>query len=298
MNMAVNLYKSISVRPLQPTIGAEISGVDLTRPLTRSVRDEIYAALLRHGVVFFRDQPIDRAQHVAFARAFGKPENNAVSALLAQDQAFPEVTQNYSEGKGTPGVDCWHTDGSDHAVPPLGAVLRGFVIPSLGGDTVFSSSVSAYAALDDRTKQRIENLRAVHSLDQVALYAPMTREQIDQLRRHYTPIEHPVVRIHPDTGERTLFVSQFYTSHIVGMDPIESRALLDRLCDEFKRPEHQVRFAWRPHSIAFWDNRAVQHYAVQGYDEPRKMERVMIEGTRPTGPGQTPEPQPLPDLPG
>lgn len=273
--------EAIRVRPLQPAIGAEIEGVDLGRPLTRAIRDQIWDALSRHGAIFFRDQDITRAQHIAFGEAFGQLQAHPI----APNPEDPRVLIVAADGVKKQGADIWHSDHSDQATSPVGSILRACIVPSLGGDTVFSSAVAAYNKLDNELKARIEGLRAVH--DQSLGYAKRGLDATQQkaLLEKFPPVEHPVVRIHPETGQRMLYVNEAYTSHIVGLSEAESRALLRTLVDEFKKPEHQVRFQWRVHSIAFWDNRAVQHYAVTDYTEPRRLERITIDGEAPFGPG-------------
>ena len=282
-----------SVRRLQPSLGAEINDVDLRQPLTRALRDAIYSALLQYKVIFFRDQDIDREQHVAFSRAFGELEVND----LIPNADHPEIRQLKVDGKSKSSeTDIWHTDNGWRPVPPCASVLRAYTLPSLGGDTLFANAVAAYEGLDDETKARIENLHAVQTALHPSKINNIHPRALEKLRTCAPPVIYPVVRIHPDTSERILFVNERYTDHIVGLDRSESDALLRHLTDQIKRPEYQVRFNWRVHSIAMWDNRSTQHYGVNDYDEPRHLERVTVIGTAPIGPLDVRQPHPLPTL--
>jgi len=266
----------IGVRRVQPMIGAEIEGVDLRQPLSDRQRDAIWNALLKHKVIFFRDQDITRQQHIAFSRRFG---DLLIHPLRASEEE-PAVMKVM--GTGASGADQWHSDNSYEAIPPAASILKAYVIPSLGGDTAFANAVAAYEGLPDAVKARIEHMTAVHEV--TTYFARMPKYSPEQLRamaeRTGPGVAHPVVRIHPDTGERVLYVNA-YTSHIVGLEREESDRLLALLTDQFKRPEYQARMAWRPNSIAFWDNRSAVHYAVTDYNEPRHLERTTIAGVAP-----------------
>ena len=268
---------AITVRPIQPRIGAEIEGVDLARPLTTEVRDAIYQAVLDHGVIFIRDQDITREQHIEFGRSFGE----LVKPLLPLE-GYPEILMVKSSGAKPSGADMWHSDHSDRQTPPFGSILRARDLPSLGGDTLWSSAVAAYDALPQALKEKIGDLMCVHDFRQNmarAHYGP-TKEK--EILENYLPIVKPVVAAHPDTGKPLLFVNRHFTTHIVGLEKAESDAILRILFDEISKPDHQVRLSWRVNTFAFWDNRAVQHYAVYDYDEPRYMERVTVMGQCPT----------------
>jgi alpha-ketoglutarate-dependent taurine dioxygenase len=264
----------IKAVPMQPNIGAEIEGVDLSKPLDEEIRGEIYQALLTYKVVFFRNQIISREQHLALGRAFG----NLVPVPTTIVPGYPELLELYGDAKKKLYSDIWHTDQSYQSAPPLGAILRSITLPSRGGDTVFSNVVSAYEALDAKVQAQIEGLRAVHDYTTNLFRYQYTPEKEAAVRASNVPFEHPVVAVHADTGERMIFVNPHYTSHIVGLEKGESDRLLRILFEEVTKPDHQVRFTWRPNSIAFWDNRSTQHYAVADYKEPRRMERIAIEG--------------------
>jgi alpha-ketoglutarate-dependent taurine dioxygenase len=281
----------LSVRPLQPYVGAEVGGVNLAEPLTATIRDDIYAALLKYKVIFFRDQPLTREQHIALGSAFGELEAHPVEPT----PGYPLILQVKADGIIKRGPDIWHTDNMYEAAPPSVSILRAITIPSLGGDTVFSNAIAAYEGLDSETKAKIEHLKADCTFP-VTRRKDLSAERKEELRGRYPTLAFPIVRIHPDTGERTIFVCEAYSENVAGLEPQESEKLLHVLWDRIKRPEYQVRFSWRVNSIAMWDNRAVQHYAVTDYSEPRHMERVTAKGTKPFGPGETGPAHLLPTL--
>lgn len=266
--------ETIDIRPLQPTIGAEIAGIDLARPLAPAVRDAVRAAVLKYKVVFFRDQSIDNDQHAAFAREFGplyvhpstrRDEKIApIHKIAAEDAAIYEKRIHRDVGPG----DAYHTDTSWRLVPTWGAVLRAVTLPALGGDTIWVDANLAYEGLSDELKRRLEGLHVTHDF----------REALVGAGHDYPIVAHPVVRTHRETGQNILWVNLQQRPQILGVELSESRALLDEVLRQYKRPEFQVRFSWAPGSVAFWDNRAAVHYAVKNYgDFPRVLERILIE---------------------
>lgn len=280
------------VTRLQPAFGAEITGVDLRQTLTPELRDAIYVALLRYKVIFFHDQDITREQHVALGRAFGELEVDG----LKPNAEYPEIMVLKVDASSKHVVtDIWHTDNAWIAVPPFATVTRACVLPSVGGDTVFANAVAAYDGLDEETKARIESLQAAQSVYHLNKSKSIDPLVLNNLGDAASPVTYPVVRIHPDTGERILYVNERYTDYIVGLNRSESDKLLRHLNDQFKRPECQLRFKWRVHSIAMWDNRSTQHYGVRDYNEPRHLERITIlGGPAPAGPCEARQPHPLP----
>lgn len=271
------------ITPLQPSLGALITGIDLTEPLSRERHGALQAALLRYKVLFFQDQHLTREQHIAFGAAFGDLETHPVFSHPDHPEILPLVSREFV-GKYRHTTDSnWHADTTFRTEPSAASILLQHVSPGLGGDTVFANAVAAYETLDDETKDRIDGLTAIHD-PSVFIQFLDTEEKKSALREQFPPVEHPVVRIHPETGEKVLYVNSVFTRHIVGLEPEESRALLAKLFDQVKRPEFQVRWSWRPGSIAFWDNRATQHYAAPDYRGDRHMERVTIVGDRPVGP--------------
>ncbi|UQS25746.1 TauD/TfdA family dioxygenase [Amycolatopsis thermalba] len=270
-------YEMFTLCPLGPLIGAEITGVDLRRPLTAELREELNRALLEWKVLFFRDQDITAAQQRAFARNWGPLETNPFLPSGDSD----EVTR-FARGAGMPGFEnIWHTDVTWRPEPALGSVLRLVEVPPLGGDTLWADMAAAYDNLPADVRERIDGLRAVH--DFVPGFARFAdHDLLARWQDRFPPVEHPVVRTHPETGRKTLFVNQAFTTHITGLDRDESDRLLRLLFAQAHVPEYQVRFSWRPNSVAFWDNRATQHYAVNDYHpHARVAERVAIAGDRP-----------------
>ncbi|CAN5174918.1 TauD/TfdA family dioxygenase [soil metagenome] len=262
----------IAIRPLQPTIGAEIEGVDLSRPLSVAQRDAIRAAILKYKVIFFRDQPLDNDQHAAFARQFGPlythpstkhdPKISQIHKIAAIDQAEYEKRRgDLRDGDG------YHSDTSWRLVPTWGAVLRAVTLPDVGGDTIWVDANLAYEGLSEDLKARLAGLHVTHDF----------RAALTAGGNDYPIVAHPVVRTHRETGQKILWVNLTQKPQILGVELSESRALLDEILRQYKRPEFQVRFAWKPNSVAFWDNRAAVHYAVRNYgDFPRLLERILI----------------------
>jgi len=267
--------------PQQPSIGAEIPGIDLRLPLTDELREQVRRLLLRFKVLFFRDQDITRAQHIDFGRKFGDLD---VHPLVQADEPIIQAISAERFRKSAASVKAytnrWHSDETFRSVPPIASILRAIEVPDIGGDTLFADATAAYDGLTDEVKERIEKLEAVHSLAHG--FAWYKSQKWEQLNSQYPPVTHPVVRLHPDTGAKVLFVNSVFTSHIVGLDQAESEGLLAHLNAQFTRPEYQVRFKWRKGSLAFWDNRASQHYGVWDFgDATRELERVTIKGQLP-----------------
>jgi taurine dioxygenase len=278
--------QGLTVRRLQPAIGALISGADLRRPLSQPVFQDVKSALLAHGVIFFRDQDISYERHVALGEMFGE--------LVRDHGSNPERPEilpvKSAAGAKDQSQDRWHSDGCYMAIPPAVSILRAIQAHSFGGDTCFASGVAAYAGLSDEMKARIADLRFESDMAQLLrrgakrALAVGAEEMWRELERKYPAVDHPVVRAHPETGQPVLFISENQATGIVGMEKAEGRELIRTLADEIKRPEYQLRWNWRPHSIAIWDNRAVQHYAVPDPQLDRYMERVtVVSGGRPLG---------------
>ena len=260
------------VRPLEPTIGAEISGVDISAPISDGVRDAIKATLLEYKVIFFRDQPLTTGQHAAFAARFGPlytHPNTARDARIAHIHKIAAADfAKYERVKDPTTVESgYHTDTSWRLVPTWGAVLRAVTLPEVGGDTIWVDAGAAYDALSPEVKARLEGLHVTHDY----------REALNRVGLDYPIVAHPVVRTHRETGRKTLWVNFTQRPHIIGLDLAEGRELLTLVLEQYRKPEHQVRFSWRPDSVAFWDNRAAVHYAVRNYgDFPRVLDRILI----------------------
>lgn len=274
---------------LTSCIGAEVTGVNLgDASRDDGLFAELKALLLKHRVLFLRDQDITRAEHVAFARRFGDLEDHPVAG---SDPEHPGLVRIYRSEEKNPYENNYHTDGLWRPNPPMGAVLRCIECPEVGGDTIWVNMVEAYSRLPEDIKKKIANLRAASSIEHGfgAVMEPETRRK---LGRENPPVEHPVVRTHPETGEKILFVGSFTTHFLNYHTPENVRFGLDKnpgaslllqfLQSQASVPEYQVRWRWQPNTVAIWDNRATQHYAVMDYwPAPRKMERAGIVGDVP-----------------
>jgi len=247
---------------------------------------EINQALLNHGVIFFRDQDITPEQHIAFGRGFGKLD---IHPFIPHLEGFPEIIQlggkTLGPSKYARNANVWHTDLTYRQEPPLASILHGLQVPESGGDTMFADLCAAYEGLSDKMQHMLSGLVAVHSIAQTK-----TRQEISSLNEvkqlqwsleNVPPGEHPLVCTHPETGRRVLFVNRYFTSYIKDMHEHESTALLEMLHGHINHPEYQCRFRWRAHSIAMWDNRCTQHYALADYKQIRRMHRVTVCGGRP-----------------
>ena len=267
-------YEAIEVRPLTRVIGAEIGGVDLTRPLSNRQIDELHTAIAEHQVIFFRDQEIDHDAHKAFGRLFG---DLAIHSGVPGIDGHPEIVAIHADADSEfIAGENWHSDLTMNAEPPMGSILHLHTLPETGGDTLFASMTAAYDALSDRMKTYLDGLTAIHDGDHV--YRPL----FPDLDRRYPSSVHPVVRTHPVTGKKGIFVNPSYTTQIVGVSKDESDAILGYLYQHCANPNFHVRFRWRPHSIAFWDNRCTWHLAVWDYyPETRSGFRVTVAGDRP-----------------
>ncbi|MFE3864854.1 TauD/TfdA dioxygenase family protein [Streptomyces goshikiensis] len=264
-------YELFGIEPVTGLIGAEVSGVDLREPVGPVLFAELDRALLEWKVLFFRGQHVTAGQHLDFARRWGELEVNPFFP-----QEVPYLSRIEASAQKPGGQNVWHADGTWREKPLLGSVLRAVEVPEAGGDTCFADMGAAYDGLSAEMKRRIDELTAV---DDFALsFGPgMDADKLAELRVKYPAVEHPVVRCHPRTGRRTLFVNPAFTTHITGLEAGESEALLGFLFQQVAVPEYQVRFRWEADSIALWDNQATQHYAVNDYfPQHRLMERVAI----------------------
>jgi len=267
----------IGVRKLTPCIGAEISGVDLSRPLGEELFRAVHDALMEHQVVFFRDQALTPAQQKAFGARFGPLHIHPASS--DHPEGHPEVMVIHADERSRfVAGELWHSDVSCDQVPPMGSILYLLEVPRVGGDTLFASMYAAYDALSGPIKQLLEPLTAVH--DGGHYYAG--RYDGARTGGEFPRAEHPVVRTHPVTGRRLLFVNRMFTTHIPALRPAESEAVLEMLYRHIESPQFQCRFTWRVGSVAFWDNRCVQHQAIWDYYPQRRHgHRVTIQGSAP-----------------
>ena len=271
-------YQTIEVRKTTPNIGAEISGVDLSQPLGNQQFQEVHDALMDNLVIFFRDQKLSAERHKEFGRRFGKLHvHPAAPSMLAE---HPEifVLKTDEKSKHVAGED-WHSDVSCDAEPPMGSILYiTEVPPDGGGDTLFANMYLAYETLSAPIKTMIDGMTAIH--DGEPYYRG--RYSADDAGKKYPRSEHPIVRTHPVTRKKGLFVNRMFTTRIAGLGKNESNAILEMLYRHIETPEFSTRFVWRPDSIAFWDNRCAQHRAVWDYYPNRRYgHRVTICGDKP-----------------
>jgi len=271
-------YQRINVEPIAGALGAEVKGVHLATPVDDATRAEIHDAWMRHQVLFFRDQAIGPEQHKAFARGFGELHVHPVLPSR-RDEGHPEIVVLESDASRPFVAETWHSDVTFERKPPLGSVLRGTVIPEWGGDTMWASMYAAYEALSTAMQRLLSELRAVH--DGGAFQALATEAQRRELAQDERTT-HPVIRTHPVTGRKAIFVNSTFTKKIAGMRSKESAALLSFLYEHVGSPEFTCRFRWRPNSIAMWDNRCTQHRVItDNLHAHRRMERVTICGDEP-----------------
>jgi taurine dioxygenase len=271
-------YQTITVQPLSPTVGAELGGVRMGSDTPAAQVAEIRRALLDWKVVFFRDQDVSVAEHVAFGRHFGKLE---IHPFTPNRKDHPEVVVIHHDESSKHGENRWHSDVTWREEPSLGSILRARIVPPLGGDTLFADMFAAYDGLSDEVKEKIDGAHAIHSFERNFGRA-MTDEQRAAFLEKYPRARHPVVRTHPESGRRGIYVNAAFTTHIEGMEEEESRRLLRHLYRQASVPEYQCRFRWEKNSVAFWDNRSVQHYAAFDYrPHARRVQRVTVVGDRP-----------------
>jgi taurine dioxygenase len=283
MNMIVN--------PLSPVMGAEVIGADLARPLGEADFASVHQALLNYCVIVFRDQHLSAAQHVAFSQRFGGLMVHVKAEYLLPDHPEVLVLSNKKHPDGRPmGFEdagrYWHSDMSYVEEPPLGSLLYAVEIPPEGGDTLFCNMYEAYETLPDEMKTRIANLRAAHSY--VASFEGKTpsgyaRDTLtDAQKAQLREVVHPVVRTHPETGRKALYVNPGFTLRIEGLPEDEAASLLAALIQHMTQPAFQYRHVWQPHDLIFWDNRCTMHHATP-YDTrfARHMHRTTVRGDRP-----------------
>ena len=287
---------TLDVRPVAGQIGAEVDGLDLARDLDDDTVAALRAALLRHRVLFFRGQRLDHAGLVAFGRRFGDltyahPHDDRPPA------GFPEVytvdtrrlAERYGEQRPVEersALAGWHSDVTPAVNPPFGSILRAEVVPEVGGDTTWTNLVAAYEGLSEPLRRLADGLRAEHRYGAGLARSGHVPSARQRERYELLVAHHPVVRVHPETGERALYVNPGFTSHILDVTRAESERLLGLFFEQLTRPEHTVRFRWRPGDVAFWDNRTTAHLAPRDVpdDVPRTLHRVTLIGDVPVGP--------------
>lgn len=276
---------ALSIERVGVFCGAEITGFDLTRPLDAPLADAIAAAHAEHGVVVFPDQHPTSEQLMAFGRQFGEL---TVHPFSTNDAETPElIVFDNKEGNPPPHTDIWHSDETFRECPPMGTILSAKIIPSPGGDTAFCDMTALYDGLSDRMQRLLSGLEAIHDFMPFKDLFSRTeagQERLRHFEKLYPPVTHPVVRVHPVTGRKAIFVSRSFTVRIKGMDEEEGRMILEFLYRRTLRHEYHYRHRWRPGMVVFWDNRTVQHSALHDYyPGRRKLDRVTVRGDRPVG---------------
>lgn len=273
-----------TVTPLSVALGAQISGIDISQPLAPEDRDTIEQALLEYQVLFFRDQPIEPAQQARFAAYFGDlhihpiyPNVPEQPEVLVLDTAVTDVRDNA----------VWHTDVTFLPTPAMGAILSAKLLPAFGGDTLWASGIAAYEALSAPLKNLLEGLTATHDFTRsfpLERFGNTAEDRLrwEEARRKNPPLSHPVIRTHPVSGRRALFVNEGFTTRINELSETESEAILKLLFAHATRPEFTVRWRWQANDVAFWDNRVTQHFAVDDYRPNRRvMHRATVLGDAP-----------------
>jgi taurine dioxygenase len=271
-------YETIQVKPVTPTIGAEIAGIDLKRPLGNQQFQEVHDALMAHQVLFFRDQDLTLDEHKAFGRLFGEL---AIHPNAKSPEGHPEILPIHADANSKRiSGERWHSDVSCDPEPPMGSILNLKTIPPMGGDTIFASMYAAYDALSQPMKTFLSQLTAIH--DGAPNYNRTNRLNGVASNKVFPTAEHPLICTHPITGRQAIFVNPVFTVGIKDLPEDEAKAILEFLYDHCNKPHWQVRFRWEKNSIAFWDNRCVQHIAMWDYfPNVRSGFRVTVKGDRP-----------------
>ena len=271
-----------TIKRLSPSIGAELLDLDLKNSLSEDLKDEIYQALLVYKVIFFRDQDLSLEEHLEFANNFGELE---IHPFANNDKQYPEVLKITHNEKNKGRENLWHSDVTWRLEPSLGSILRMKEAPKVGGDTLFADMYAAYEDLSDEMKEQLDGAVAVHDFEGFRKRLEkkgVSKEEIEDFNKKFPMPEHPVIRTHPDTGKKLIYVNAAFTKCIKDWEVEESSNMLKYLYSRASTPEYQCRFVWKDNSIAFWDNRSVQHYAASDYwPQVRKVERVTIIGDRP-----------------
>ena len=282
----------LTVNPMTVSIGAEIHGVDLTQTLSANTVRLIREALLQWKVIFFRNQHLNHAQHIEFARRFGEPTPAHAVFDSDVDADYPEiypVTKHRAALAARPSAmrvwTDWHTDVTAAVNPPYGSILRAVVVPPYGGDTMWTNMVAAYQGLSPTMQKFLSTLRAVHRFQEAEDGEGETADAYNAMvRKNPVMTEHPLVTVHPETGEHVLYTNPGFVKNIIGLTRAESDVLLDFLWEHCIRADYTVRFRWEEGSIAFWDNRATQHLAIRDVyqtDFDREFYRVTLNGSIP-----------------
>ena len=283
--------RELDIRPIAGALGAEIHGIDLSETLDDEAFGAVRQALHHHLVIFFRNQTISPDQHLAFARRFGDIEiHRYAKGLDSHPEILPVVKEATDKAANFGGI--WHTDVAFHEVPPMGQILYALEVPKFGGDTIFVNMYRAYETLSDGMKRMLEGRNAMFTGERSygRSNSEVTKRQaqfsrsmdVKPMDNAEAEVAHPIVRTHPETGRKSLFISGIAIRSLEGMTREESHPILEFLKEHAIRPENTCRFRWKPRSIAFWDNRCTQHYALNDYHGQRRvMHRVTVAGERP-----------------
>jgi taurine dioxygenase len=267
---------------LTPLIGAEISGVDLSKPVGQDMLDAIYDALMEHHVIFFRDQQLSPQSHLDFARSFGEPE--PPHPVYPNVDGFENIVKLENDGDNPPDTDGWHTDLTFRQNPPFSSILWARTVPETGGDTIWCNLCAAYEALPEGLKSELAEMTAVHDMGDFRnnfTVGQTSGERLMAAHQRFGSAIHPIVQVHPVTGRKFLYVNDGFTVHVVGLRARESSRLLTMLFEHMNQPEFQVRFRWQNNSLAMWDNRCTMHYAVADYmPHYRCMHRITVVDDR------------------
>ncbi len=271
----------LKLAPVAGALGAEVGGIDLSQPIDEDLYREIRQALVEYQVLFFRNQAIEPAHQKALADCFGPLQTHPAYGTV---EGFSEITILESTADAPTKIEKWHTDMTFRAHPPMGTMLRSRIIPERGGDTLYASMTAAFDALSPALQSFLTSLTAVHDFAhgfKESLAEPGGPERLKQILADNPPVEHPVIRTHPESGRQLIFVNELFTTHIVGMTSTESECLLSFIFNHITAPEFGCRFQWSVDAIAFWDNRSTQHKPVNDYfPAHRRMERITIDGDR------------------
>jgi len=272
----------LTLEPLSPSIGSIVHGIDLQKPMSDEMTAVIRKTLVDRKVIFFRDQDITTEQHLAFGRKFGELE---VHPFGPQNAEYPEVLSIAHDKDNKGRENTWHSDVTWRLEPSLGSILRALEIPGSGGDTLFANMEMAYDDLPEDFKETLDGAVAVHDFANFRhglRKKGLSEEEIEVYNKRYPNPHHPVIRTHPESGRKSIYVNVAFAQYIEGWDRTESDAMLQFLYSRAAIPEYQCRFSWANNSIAFWDNRSSQHYAVSDYwPAVRRMERVTVIGDKP-----------------
>lgn len=272
----------LTIKPMAGALGAEIHGLDLSCELSSENLARVRRLVNEHEVIFFRDQDISPAAQKALALCFGPLQTHPAYDTV---EGFPEVTILESTPEKPTKIEAWHSDMTFRQHPPMGTVLRSLVVPPKGGDTLWASMTAAYNGLSAPMQGFLQGLSAVHDFAhgfKESLAEPGGRERLAPAIAANPPVSHPVIRTHPETGRKVIFVNSLFTTHIEGLPAAESDAVLQFLFGHVTTPEYTCRFQWRPHSIAIWDNRSTQHKPINDYfPAHRRLQRITIDGDKP-----------------